>query len=157
MRHAGFFALTLLTALPLAAVGQQPPAVVVLKDGTCYELAKPYEVRGSQVRLSLAKGPPVSIPSSEIDLEATRLAALPPTPTPTPPPPANPTPSSTLKKGSFSDARGTALQGAYSGPFANTSYSSSRPKTELVSGYTRADGKYVAPYTRASPSTARKK
>ena len=155
MRHAVFMALILLTALPLAAVGQQPPAVVVLKDGTRYEFAKPYEVRGSQVRLSPARGLLVSIPSSETDLEATRLAALPPTPTP--PPPATPTPSSTSKKGSFSDAGGTALQGAYSGPSANTSYSSSRPKTERVSGYTRADGKYVAPCTLASPSAARKK
>lgn len=155
MRNAGILALTLLTGLPLVAAGPQPSTVVVLKDGTRFTLARPHEVRGSQARLTLANGSLVSIRASEIDPEATRLALLPPTPTP--PPPATPTPSSASKKGSFSIAGGAAMHGAYSGPTGDVSSSSSRPKTQHVSGYTRADGKYVAPYTRAAPASARKK
>ena len=155
MSRAWLLAAALLPALALAQPAPSGAQVVVLRDGTRYTLSKPYEVRGSQARFQLAKGPLVSIPASEIDLEATRLADLPPTPAPQSPATSSPT-SSTSKKGSFSIIGGTVMYGAYSGPTESTSSGPSRPKTQDVSGYTRANGKYVAPYTRSAPRAPRK-
>jgi hypothetical protein len=63
-------------------------AVVVLRDGTRYSLTKPYEIRGTQARLSLTTGFLVAVRASEIDEEASKRATdaanAPPAPTPTP-------------------------------------------------------------------------
>lgn len=151
------FAALLLTALPLAGAAPSPPTspVVVLNDGTRYTLSKPYEIRGRQALFSLAKGPLVSVAASEIDLEATKRAALPPTPAPAVAPETRRTSMTITMAGSSASlgsspsssgvyAYGNAPAGTGGGPVA-------------VRGYTRANGTYVAPHTRSAPSSGRKK
>lgn len=76
------------TAAPPAP---RPAAVVILRDGTRYDLSKPCEIRGTQARLSLTTGFFVAVRASEIDEEASRRATdaanapRPPAPTPTVP------------------------------------------------------------------------
>ena len=62
--------LLLPSGAPAEAPAPAPPraSVVVLKDGTRYTLSKPYEIRGSQARLSLSNGSLVAIRASEIDM-----------------------------------------------------------------------------------------
>ena len=178
----------MLTVLALAFLAQIVAAptptsspglkVVVLTDGTRYDLAKPYEVRGNQARLQLVNGPLVSVPVAQIDVEASRRAAAPPTPTPTPAAPPHRTPMTITSVGSPgsgasrswepvptpypvpTSSTGTlrvpapmSSSGSSSGSSGTSSDGASAPKggPVLVKGYTRKDGTYVAPYTRSAP------
>ena len=143
------------SAAPAAAAAPKPPTVVVLKGGSRYVLSRPYEVRGSQARLPLANGSLVSIPVTEIDLEATRLAAKPPTPTPPPTTGARPKSMSITLTGapsysgsSYSGSQAPGYGGAPSGSGGGSVH---------VRGYTRSDGTYVPPHTRSAPGRGRKK
>lgn len=166
------------------AAPEKPAAgvpVVVLRDGTRYVLARPYEVRGSQARLTLTGGRLVSLPASEIDVEASKRASAPPPPTPLPtarPTPRalaivgggapsgssvassaatsggtpRPTPRSITLVGSPNDEPSGPV-GSYTAP-AGFPSSGSAPKggPVKVRGYTRRDGTKVAPHTRSAPS-----
>lgn len=90
MVRACFCCAAILVSLTLHASAPPADHVVVLKDGTRYSLAKPYEVLGSQARLPLASGTLVSVRASEIDLEATKRASARPTPPPSLQPSASP-------------------------------------------------------------------
>ena len=82
--------LLLASGAPAASAPSPRVSVVVLRDGTRYMLSRPYEVKGSQARLSLTTGQLVAVRASEIDEEAskraTEAANAPPTPTPAPTP-----------------------------------------------------------------------
>jgi hypothetical protein len=167
-------------AAPIAAAAGTP--VVVLRDGTRYVLEKPYEIRGPQAHLTLTGGRLVSIPASEIDVEASKRASAPPPPTP--PLTARPAPRSltivggdktgassvassaravgatprpTAKSITLSGSTGYSSSGpadSYSAPAgsSSTSFSTSKGGPVQVKGYTRSNGTYVAPHTRSAPS-----
>jgi len=82
----------LASGTPAAEPQAAPPrvSVVVLRDGTRYTLAKPYEIKGSQARFTLKTGTLVAVRASDIDEEASKRATdaanAPPPPAPTPTP-----------------------------------------------------------------------
>lgn len=88
--------LLLVSGAPVAepTPAPRPASIVVLRDGTRYTLAKPYEIRGTQARLSLVNGSLVAIRTSEIDEEASKRAmtgsSAPPSPAPARPPLSGP-------------------------------------------------------------------
>lgn len=86
------------------AASAAPAYVVVLRDGTRYALARPYEIKGSQARLPLTSGVLVAVRASDVDVEASRRATEavnappPPAPTPTSPTLASAAAASTASK-----------------------------------------------------------
>lgn len=146
---------TLTGANPAPAPG---PSVVVLRDGTRFTLARPYEVKGAQARLPLATGQLVSIRANEIDEEASRRATeearRPAPPPPTPAAVAATTPGAP-RKGTFSASDSTVTGGGYSVP-GSTSSTGSKGGPVQVRAYTRSDGTRVDAYTRSAPGTAKK-
>lgn len=119
-----------------AAVPPRPAAVVILRDGTRYNLSKPYEIRGTQARLPLTNGTLVSVRASEIDTVATARAveaAERPSASPTPAPTARVslTDASLVPagKGNFSAARSSVSAGTVESPAAGPKKPGS-PRTE---------------------------
>lgn len=112
-------------AAPTPMPPKTPVHVVVLKDGARYALTRPYEVRGTQVRLALTNGTLVSVRASAIDTAATARAIE-----AAGRPPASPTPAPTARvsltdasliptgKGSFSAARSSVSAGTVETPAA---------------------------------------
>lgn len=166
-------------AAPVVAAAGTP--VVVLRDGTRYVLDKPYETRGPQVRLTLAGGRLVSLPASEIDVEASKRASAPPSPTPLPTarptprvlaivgggepsgtsvassaPTSGVTPRPTPRSITIVGSPGDESSGPVGGYVAPAGSASSGPAPKggpvKVRGYTRKDGTRVAPHTRSAPS-----